>query len=66
MPSYRVTWEIDIETERGDPAEAAEKAWEHVRRPDSTANVFDVYDEDGNVTRVDLQEVIEERSSPRP
>jgi hypothetical protein len=40
MSSYRVTWEIDIEADT--PQEAAEKALEIQRRPDSSAVVFEV------------------------
>lgn len=40
MPEYRVTWDIDIEADS--PEEAAKKALEIQRRPDSIATVFDV------------------------
>jgi hypothetical protein len=51
---YRVVWEIDIFAQT--PKEAAEKAWGHMRHPDSTANVFEVFDQDGGRTHVDLME----------
>lgn len=51
---YLVTWEIDIYADS--PREAAEKAWEHMRHPDSSANVFNVFDKDGGITTVDLEE----------
>lgn len=51
---YLVTWEIDIYADS--PREAAEKAWEHMRVPDSSANVFNVIDKDGDKTTVDLEE----------
>lgn len=51
---YLVTWEIDIYADS--PQEAAEKAWDHIRHPDSTANVFNVIDKDGDMTTVDLEE----------
>ena len=55
---YFVTWEIDIEAET--PIEAAQKALEIQRRPGSNANVFDVTDEAGEKTRVDLEELKED------
>lgn len=51
---YLVTWEIDIYADS--PQEAAEKAWDHMRASDSTANVFNVIDKDGGKTTVDLEE----------
>lgn len=51
---YLVTWVIDIE-DVDSPTEAAEKAWEHMRRPGSTANVFTVTDDTGTY-EVDLDE----------
>ncbi len=52
---YVVTWEIDVDADS--PEEAARQAWAAMRRPESTANVFDVLDEDGECTRVDLEEL---------
>lgn len=54
MPDFAVTWNIDAIT-ADTPENAARQAWQHMRRPDSTANVFDVADEKGAVTRIDLQ-----------
>lgn len=42
MPTYRVTWEIDIDAET--PRAAAERAQEMMRDPDSIATVFKVED----------------------
>ena len=55
MKHYVVTWEIDVDA--GTPEEAARQAWAHMRAVDSTANVFDVLDEAGGCTRVDLEEL---------
>jgi len=49
-----VTWEIEVDTET--PREAAEKALAIMRRPDSTATVFDVTDQTGETHHVDLME----------
>ena len=51
---FHVVWEIDIYAET--PHEAAEQAWEYMRNEDSTANYFEVFDQDGNKTNVDLEE----------
>ncbi len=51
---YLVTWEIDIYADS--PREAAEKAWGHMRAPDSIANVFLVLDKSGAETIIDLEE----------
>lgn len=51
---FRVRWEIDSEAES--PEAAAREAWDAMRRPDSTACVFDVRDESGNVVQIDLAE----------
>ena len=55
---YRVTWEIDAECET--PEEAALEAWSIMRRPGSMANVFVVFDEQGESTKVDLEEHFQE------
>lgn len=52
---FRVLWEIDSEAET--PEAAAREAWDAMRRPDSTACVFDVRDEAGNVVTIDLAEI---------
>ena len=54
MPLYRVTWESDIEADT--PEEAARQAWQHMRTPDSIANVFDVSD-DAETVQIDLTEL---------
>ena len=51
---YLVIWEIDIYADS--PREAAEKAWDHMRAPLSTANVFTVINKDGDKIIVDLLE----------
>ena len=51
---YLVTWEMDIYADS--PREAAEKAWDYMRHPFSTANVFTVIDKDGDMSIVDLLE----------
>ena len=60
MARYLVTWEIDYEGD-GDPEAAARWAWEILRKPHSTANVFTMVDEDGNETKIDLAEIDEAR-----
>lgn len=55
MIKYLVVWEIDVEAES--PQYAAELAWQIMRRADSTAIVFDVFDGQGSKVRVDLEEV---------
>lgn len=52
---YRLVWEIDICATS--PKAAAKKALKYQRDPDSTATVFDVFNEKGKVTRVDLLEM---------
>ncbi|MGA3118397.1 MAG: hypothetical protein ABSF90_28720 [Syntrophobacteraceae bacterium] len=52
MTTYSVNWRIDIEAES--TVEAAMQALEIHRDPNSTATVFDVYDEQGNYTSIDL------------
>lgn len=51
---FHVVWEIDIYAET--PHEAARQAWEAMRDELSVANYFEVYDQDGNKTNVDLLE----------
>lgn len=55
--NYCVTWEMNIFA--ASPQEAARKAREYQIAPDSTAVVFDVVDEDGETSRVDLLELDE-------
>lgn len=58
MNDYRVTWEIDIYADT--PEEAARRALEIQLDSISTATVFDVLDEEGETTRVDLYELDQE------
>jgi hypothetical protein len=54
MTNYLVSWEIDIDADS--PLDAAERALEIQRRPDSIATVFAVRDETGESVEVDLDE----------
>lgn len=54
VQTYRVVWEIDVDAE--DPKEAAEVARFFQTAPDTTATIFDVRGETGEITRVDLLE----------
>ncbi len=54
MPDYLVQWEIEISADT--PQEAARTARDYQTKPGTTAVVFDVYDENATVTRVDLME----------
>jgi hypothetical protein len=49
---FRVIWEIDITADS--PREAAWRALTMQRDPESLGTVFDVVDERGETTRVDL------------
>jgi hypothetical protein len=42
MPTYRMTWQMDIVT-AARPRDAAEVALDTIREPDTTATVFDVF-----------------------
>jgi hypothetical protein len=54
MPSYIVTWSIDIEADT--PEHAAVAALAIQRNPESTAVVFEIIDRaGGHATTVDLQ-----------
>lgn len=57
MPRYLVSWEIDIEADS--PEEAARKAHEFVRKPDTLANVYQVIDSEcsGEPVTIDLAEL---------
>jgi len=52
MQNYLVEWKIDIEAES--PLDAARKALETQRDPASIALVFDITDEEGHWSLVDL------------
>ena len=49
---YKVRWEINVDGET--PVEAAKEALRIQTDPESTALVFEVFDEAGKVTMVDL------------
>lgn len=51
---FRVVWEIDIYADTA--KEAAEEAWRTMQEPGSTSNYFEVFDQDGNQTSIDLDE----------
>jgi hypothetical protein len=53
VQSYSVSWEIELDAET--PQDAAREAWRIMRLTDSSANCFTVCDDQGNVTRIDLQ-----------
>jgi len=42
---YFIEWTIEVDADN--PVEAAKRAWEMMRNPDSTANVFQVWKNDG-------------------
>lgn len=52
--TYRVSWDIDIDDAKS-PMDAASKAHEIIRRPGTSANVYNVEAPDGVVTVVGLQ-----------
>lgn len=52
MPTYTITWTIDLEAE--DPRRAIEQALQIQRDPRSQAVVFDVRQESGRKFRIDL------------
>ena len=52
---YRVVWEIDISATG--PVEAAERAREIQRDPQSWATVYRVTDEEGHIRKIDFAEV---------
>lgn len=56
MPNqtYHVLWEIDLDADS--PREAAELALSIMLDSESTATTFDVTDEAGETTRVDLED----------
>jgi len=54
LKEYHVTWEIDVTASSA--VEAAKQAREMQTAEGSMANVFDVTSEDGDTTRVDLEE----------
>lgn len=59
---FTARWEMQVTDT--DPRAAARQAWGHMRRPDSIANVFTIYDhETSEATRIDLAEVEPEDSA---
>jgi hypothetical protein len=54
MNDYLVTWEINVTADS--PRAAAELAREAQVAPGTWATVFDVFDDDGNLTNIDLME----------
>lgn len=52
MAEYLVSWEIELDADS--PLDAAKLALEIHRDPTSIATVFDVVDESGTKTRIDL------------
>lgn len=52
MPNYRVKWEIDLDA--NDPQDAARRALEIQRDPDSIATFFEVLETPGWVYTIDL------------
>lgn len=56
--SYSVTWQIDVDADN--PTDAAKQAYALMHAPGSTANVFSVWDSDGEETVVDLEEINQE------
>lgn len=60
---YVVEWAIEVVADS--PEAAAKAAWDMMRDPDSTANVFDVIEADGSgeAVQVDLQDELEEEGT---
>lgn len=55
MPTHKVRWEIEVDTEFDSPLEAAERALEIQRNPNSIATFFTVTNtKTGEVEGVDL------------
>lgn len=63
MKDFVVEWQIDIVA--ATPEAAARKAWAAMRRRGSIANSFDVIDQDGEVHKIDLMEIGQERATRR-
>ena len=56
---YLATWEMHIYADT--PEDAARQARYYQTRPGTTATVFEIIDDEGNTTTVDLTELDEER-----
>jgi hypothetical protein len=54
MPSFRLTWTMDIEADDAESAARAARAYQ--LRPSAIVGVFDVASDDGQVVTVDLDE----------
>ena len=52
MAKFRVSWAVDLDADT--PEEAAATAQKYQRNIDTTATFFDVQDEQGNITQIDL------------
>ncbi len=63
MKTYFVKWEIEIDADS--PREAASKALEIHRNPQSIATVFGVSDKNGNAYQVDLSETPKRQVKPK-
>lgn len=55
MSMYRVLWTIDIEADTAE--EAAQRALDIQRNPESIATVFEVTSPDGSVEQIDLEPI---------
>ena len=53
----QVRWEMDLGGEVHTPEEAARKALDILRDPEAIANVFEVTNDDGTATKIDLDEL---------
>lgn len=62
MPTYNVTWEIDIDADT--PEEAAREARRY-QREGTWVGVFNVFDERGDGHHVDLDELDQEKGQDR-
>lgn len=58
---YTVMWKIDVYADQ--PIDAAKEAWESMRALNSTANCFEVINQDGVQTNVDLSEQLAQEDS---
>lgn len=59
MPGYLVTWEIDI-FDAASPSDAARKAFDIVRKSNTTATVFHVIEHDDDSGESVTVDVLEE------
>lgn len=61
--TYHVVWEIDIDADT--PYEAAQMAQHYQQLPNTTATVFEVFDENGEAVFIDLLDPEPEEISMR-